>query len=338
MEDRLLFVIGPPRGGTTLLTRMLGGHSEVHASPEPHLMTPLAHLGYYERVDQAPYDPTIAQRGIREIVSVLPHGEADYLESLRAYTDTLYRKLLEPTGRRFLLDKTPAYALVLDFVAKLYPNARYVVITRNPLAVWSSYVQSFFDGDHESAHRNNPLIERYVPAMARFLREAPVPLHTIRYEELVKEPEARMRALAEFVGLDFEDGMVNYGEAAEGRTESAKGLGDPITVAKETRPTTKSLARWAEDMAGDAAKVEQAEQILARLDDTDLQAWGFRRSELAAQLAAVPLDAPRKGGRGLSRYTLERKALVVARRQVQRGGFLKRLVRGVREACDLLLR
>jgi len=338
VEDPLLFVIGPPRGGTTLLTRMLGAHSEVHSPPEPHLMTPLAHLGYWERVEQAPYDPIIAQRGIREIVGVLPNGEADYLESLRAYTDTLYHKLLEPTGRRVLLDKTPAYALVLDFLARLYPNARAVVITRNPLAVWSSFVQSFFDGDHESAHRMNPLLERYVPAMARFIRERPMPLHHLRYEELVKDPEAHMRAVADFAGLAFEDAMVNYGEQAEGRTESAKGLGDPITVAKEKRPTTKSVARWAEDMAGDAAKVEQAEQILARLDDADLETWGFRRAELAEQLAAVPLDAPRKGGRGLSRYTLERKALVAVRRRIQRGGALQKLVRKVRETCDLLLR
>jgi hypothetical protein len=338
VEDRLLFVIGPPRGGTTLLTRMLGAHSDVHSPPEPHLMTPLAHLGYWERVEQAPYDPIIAQRGIREIVGVLPNGEADYLESLRAYTDTLYRKLIEPTGRRVLLDKTPAYALVLDFLARLYPNARTVVITRNPMAVWSSFVQSFFDGDHESAHRMNPLLERYVPAMARFLRERPMPVHHVRYEELVKDPEAHMKELAAFAGLAYEDAMVNYGEQAEGRAESAKGLGDPITVAKETRPTTKSVARWAEDMAGDAAKVEQAEQILARLDDADLETWGFARAELAEQLAAVPLDAPRTGGRGLSRYTLERKLLVLARRRIQRGGALQKLVRKLREACDVLLR
>jgi hypothetical protein len=338
VEDRLLFVIGPPRSGTTLLTRMLGAHSEVHSPPEPHLMTPLAHLGYYERVDAAAYDPIIAQRGIREIVRVLPRGDADYLESLRAYTDTLYRKLLEPTGRRLLLDKTPAYGLVLDFVAKLYPRARYVVITRNPLAVWSSYVQSFFDGDHESAHRMNPLLERYVPAMARFLREPPVPVHHVRYEELVTDPAARMREVAEFAGLAFEDAMLNYGEQAEGRAESAKGLGDPITVAKETRPTTKSVARWAEDMAGDTAKLEQAERILARLDDADLETWGFTRRELSEQLAAVPLDAPRKGGRGLSRYTLERKALVFARRRIQRGGRLQRWVRGLLSACYVLLR
>lgn len=337
MEDRLLFVIGAPRSGSTLLTRMLGAHSAIASPPEPHLLTPLAHLGFYERVEQAAYDPVISQRAAREIVASLPGGEGDYLAALRAYTDRVYAGLLEASGRRLLLDKTPAYALVLDFVAKLYPKARYVVLTRNPLAVWSSFVTSFFDGDHEAAHRHNPLLERYVPAIARFLREAPVAIHPLRYEDLVAAPAEHMRALSGFLGVDFEPGSVEYGESAEGRSGPARGLGDPITVASESRPTTKSVARWARDMAGDPGKIEQAGRILARLTDPDLATWGFSRSELQAQLAAVDPAAARRGGRGLSRYGLERRLLVLLRRNIHRNAF-GRAVRRLREACDVLLR
>ena len=39
---------------------------------------------------------------------------------------------------------------------------------------------------------------------ARFLREQPVPLHHVRYEDLVREPEAGMEAICGFAGLDFE--------------------------------------------------------------------------------------------------------------------------------------
>jgi hypothetical protein len=337
LQDRLLFVIGSPRSGSTLLTRMLGAHSEVHSPVEPHLLTPLAHLGYYESVRQAPYDPVIAQRGIRELVKELPQGEADYLDALRAYSDAVYTRLLEPSGRRILLDKTPAYALVLDFVAKLYPRAHYAVLTRNPLAVWSSFVESFFDGDHEAAHRHNPLLERYVPAVARFLRDRPVPLHHVRYEELVRDPAAELERLCAFAGIAFEPAMVDYGETHAGSREAARGLGDPITVAKETRPTTKSVARWAQDMAGEPAKVTQAQRILASLADEDLETWGYSRRELEAQLAAIPVEGSRRRRRPLSRYTLERKLLVVLRRNIHRNAF-GRLVRRIRDACDVLLR
>jgi hypothetical protein len=336
VDERLIFAIGPPRSGSTLLARMVGAHSQVFAPAEPHLLTPLAHLGYYDRVESAAYDPVISQAAARELVAGLPGGERDYLAALRAYADTIYERLLAGSGRRWLLDKTPAYALVLDFVATLYPKARYLVLTRNPLAVWSSYVESFFDGDAAAAHRFNPLLERYVPAIARFLREAPVAIQRVRYEELVADPEARMREVCGFLGLDFEAAMVDYGEAGR-RAAAARGLGDPVTVARETRPTTRSLARFVEEMAGNAAKVQLAREILARLPDPDLETWGFPRADLEAQLAAVPAQGPRRERARLTRYALERRLLVRLRRNIHRNAF-GRLVRRVRTVCDVLLR
>ncbi len=337
MQEQLVFLIAAPRSGSTLLLRMLGSHHAIYSPPEPHLITPLANLGYYDTVEKAPYDPIISQRGVREVVAELPRGEADYLDALRAYTDTLYRRLLEPTDHTLLLDKTPAYALVLDFLAKLYPGARYIVLTRNPLAVWSSFVESFFDGDHEAAHQHNPLMERYVPAIARFLREKPVALHHVRYEELVQVPEKELQKICHFLSIEYDASIVNYGERTENRLKTTRGLGDPMTVAQQTRPTTRSLARWAEDMSGAPGKIERAQQILATLQDEDLAGWGFSRRELQEQLDAVPAEGTRKKGRGLSRYSLERKLLIVLRRNIHHNA-LGRLVRSFRNFCDVLLR
>lgn len=337
MEEQLLFLIGPPRSGSTMLAHMLGSHADVFAPQEPHLLTPLAHLGYYERVEKAPYDPVITQTALRQLVGALPNGEDDYLDALRAATDILYRRLLEPTGRRLLLDKTPAYALVLDFIARLYPRARYLVLTRNPLAVWTSYAESFFDGDHAVAQAHNPLLERYVPAIARFLRERPVSLLHVRYEELVTEPTPRLERICEFSGLRFDPAMVEYGRAGQAVTQAADGLGDPITVARESRPTTRSVERWTRDLAGNAPAVDLAARTLAGLTDADLETWGYSRRELEAQLDAVDLGAPRPKRRRLTRYTAQRKLLVLLRRDIHHNA-LGRLLRRVRTACDVLLR
>ncbi len=337
MEDRLLFLIGPPRSGSTLLARMLGAHSEVHSPAEPHLITPLAHLGLYARVDEAPYDPIITQTAAREMVRDLPHGEQDYLDALRACTDTLYARLLEPSGRSRLLDKTPAYALVLDFLSKLYPKAQYIVLTRHPMAVWSSYVDSFFDGDARFAHEHNPLLERYVPAIARFVRDAPVPFCRVRYEDLVQEPEAEVQRICEHVGLEFEPGMIDYGDREGGRTRTARGLGDPMMASQEKRPVAHSVDRWVADLAGRPEALAVCERILAELSDEDLEVWGTDRRSIAAQLANVPAEgSPRR--RKLTRYLLERRLLRGARKAVRSSGALRGLVQRLRWACDVLLR
>src|SRR5262249_14160198 len=156
---------------------------------------PLAHLGYFDTVDKAPFDHLQAQQSARDFVADLPRGEADYLDACRAYADTLYGRMLAARGKGkpLFLDKTPANALILPLLAKLYPRARYVLLPRHPAAIWSSYANSFFDGDYVAARKFNPILNRYVPAMARFLRERPVPLVHIAYEALVQRSEEEMR-------------------------------------------------------------------------------------------------------------------------------------------------
>jgi hypothetical protein len=336
MESRLIFVIGPPRSGTTLLMRMLSSHSAVYSRAEPHLLTPLAHLGFYDTVDAAPFDHLQAAQSAREFVADLPRGEQDYLDACRAYTDILYGRMLAARGKgkpRFL-DKTPANALVLPFIAKLYPRAWYVVLTRHPAAVFSSYANSFFDGDYEAARRFNPILNRYVPAMARFLRDRPVPLIQVMYESLVQHPEDEMRRVFEFLDLPFEPGTIEYGRQAH----DSKGLGDPITVNKQVRPVTDSVEKWATELAQEPGKLQVVRAMIATIGDADLETWGFPRASFFAPVE----KAVRNGGRLerpplLDRFRLERKLLVLLRRNIHQNTF-GRLVRRTRLLCDVLLR
>ncbi|MFQ5458316.1 MAG: sulfotransferase [Myxococcota bacterium] len=333
MEDRLIFLIGAPRSGTTLLARMLSTHSAIHGRAEPHLLVPLAHLGYYNRVDKAPYDPFIVQQAAEEYVRDLPRGEADYLDALRAYTNTMYERMLAPTGKRFFLDKTPANALALPFLTKLYPKARYVVITRHPVAVFASYAESFFDDDYDVAQQHNPILGRYVPAISKFLRDRPVSLVHVQYEQLVADPEARMNRIFEFLDLSFEPGTIDYG----GQPQGGKGLGDPINVARHTRPVTGSVEKWAEVLARDAGKLEKVRRLTDRLDPADLAAWGYPAETLYDAIARVRgAPVPPRRAR-LTRYRLERKLLVALRRNVQHNA-LGRLLRKLRLALDVILR
>ncbi len=336
MQDRLVFVIGSPRSGTTLLTRMLGGHSKILDGPEAHLITPLAHLGYFERVREAPYDPIVAERGVREFVKRLPGQDADYMDACRAYTDHLYRRLLEAEpGKELLIDKTPAYALVLPFLAQLYPRARYVVLTRNPLAIFASVANSFFDGDFEVANRHNPILDRYVPAIARFLREAPCPLIQVHYEQLVADPERELGAIFDFLGVARELGAVEYGaRKQDGETDRA--LGDPIGITQHQRPVTDSVDTWVAEVAANPGRLALCREILAGLADADLETWGYDRAEILASLAAAE-GGDRHARPGLSIYTLERKLLVQARRMSQLGA-VRRLLVALRRALDVLLR
>lgn len=315
---------------------MLGTHSAILGRPEPHLLTPLAHLGYFAKVDKAPYDAVLAAESTRQFVADLPAGEDDYVAACRAYADVLYERMLATApGKRMFLDKTPAYALVLDFIERIYPDARYVVLTRHPLAVFTSYAESFFDGDFAAAHRYNPILERYVPAIARFLRDGAAARHHVVYEHMVADPSPHLAQIFAFLGLEDEPDAVHYGRSAP----VAAGLGDPIGVAKHSRPSTESIEKWASEIASQPQRIEFCRDMIARLDPDDLATWGhpldanfWAPLDRAAGQSVAPASKP------LDRYRLERIAIVRGRALVQRSPRLRKLLATTRLAADVLLR
>ena len=331
MQDRMIFVISPPRAGSTLLQHMLGSHSQILTYPEPHLITPLAFLGFYDLVDKAPYDHINAAEAIKLFVQGLPRGEADYLDAVRAYTDTLYGRMLSTSDKRYFLDKTPGYALVLPFLTKLYPDARYVVLTRHPLAIASSYANSFFDGDWVAAHLFNPVVNRYVPAIADMLRTPPRHMLQISYEKLVHNPHTELQALCAFLDLDFQPSMVDYGEHYHA---PRAGRGDPINVHREARPVATSVDKWAGELASDPDKRALAQDIVASLDPSDVALWGFEHEKLlTTELgAATKLKKPKTNS-----FVLQRRIMLALKKDIRQRPHGK-LVERLRYYCNVLLR
>lgn len=334
MQENLIFLISTPRSGSTLLMRILNATQQICSRPEPHLMPPLAHLGFWETVEKAPFDQLQAQMAMRELVAALPEGEDDYYEACRAYCDSLYQKIHNislQADERYFLDKTPANALVLPFLMKVYPKAKYIFLTRHPAAIFSSYAKSFFDGDYQAAVDFNPILSRYIPVMARGLRANLVPIYHCSYEDLVSSPEETLKAISEFLGIPFQAEALNYQSA-----DVAKGLGDPLGVAKHQRPVQSSKAKWVSELVEDKKKFEIVAKQLAGITEEDLKTWGTPKDSLWKEMeGASPKAEKRK--QEWSRYTLTRKLLVWLRRDIHNrphGHFVKKL----RFYCDVLLR
>lgn len=336
MNFQLLFVISAPRSGSTMLERMLESHSMIKGGPEPHLLTPLAHLGVWAKVDKAPYDHILSAEAQRLFVEGLPNGERDYWDACRAYCETLYGRFMEGSGKTVCLDKTPAYGLILPFMMKVLPDAKYVVLTRHPLATFASYANSFFDGDYEVAQAHNPILNRYIPALAAFLRQQEVAHVHVRYEDLVKDPELWMEKIYAYVGVPFERETIEYGKG-EDADRPRKGLGDPIGVNQHTRPTTVSVKKWVEDLATDPAKLELMRGVLDRIDPEDLRTYGYPPETLWKPLEEAGNVRPPKPPR-LTRYRLQRKLIMKGRAAARRHKSLRAALERARLACDVLLR
>ncbi len=336
LGGNLVFLFSPPRSGSTMLQLMIESHSLVHGLPEPFVMVALKHSGFFDAPIQAKYDVLNATLAMREFIRRLPGGEEDYIEACRAYTNKLYSSALSLSpGCRYFIEKTPPNILEWEFITRVYPRAKYVMLTRHPLGVLHSMAQTSFKNDYQLVREGNPVIIEYIPAVASFIRDATVDSVQVCYEDIVGDPETHARRVLDFLGLEFETACVEYGQK-----KHVKGaLGDPIAAHQLSRPVTSSAYKWAKVLADDGVKLEIAREIIDRIDPADLETYGNPVGTLfdpVMEHSGGSGEALQRTGRRFNAYRLKRQVFFFLR-WCTRPAFMRTLLERVRYYCDVLL-
>ncbi|MFG2076099.1 sulfotransferase family protein [Nonomuraea maritima] len=202
--DRLLtapvFVISPVRSGSTLLRSMLNAHPDLHAPHELHV-----------RRLSVDFGTSLAEKAM----AALGHNRADLEHML--WDRVLHRELVR-SGKRFIVDKTPANAFAYERIAACWPDARYIFLLRHPASIATSWHEASPDRRTPDEAAADAL--RYMKAVERAKKA--LPGLTVRYEDLTDEPEKIGRRICEFLGIEWSPSMLTYGTP----DVVTKGLGD----------------------------------------------------------------------------------------------------------------
>lgn len=186
----LIFILGMPRSGTSLLEHMLAAHPHVTGAGE---------LGEADAL------VTEAWRGGHGDLSSLAGSQA------RARLRAEYRARLSAAGTRFLVDKMPANYRHLGFIAAALPAARLIHARRDPVATCLSCfqqpfalgMQPFASGFETLAHAHrikDMLMDHWRAAL-------PGRVLDVDYEAVVADPETESKRLAAHVGVDWRAAM-----------------------------------------------------------------------------------------------------------------------------------
>lgn len=198
LGEEVVFVLGMPRSGTTLIEQVLAAHSRIEGAGElPDL--PLV-LAQESRRRGRPFPQWTAQA-----------TSADWERLGREY---LARTARWRTQRPRSTDKLPDNWLLVGAIRAMLPAARIVDCRRDPLETcWSCYKQLFAPGRAKYAYRFADLgaCWRGYDRLSRFWAERhPQRVRVQGYEALLDAPEAEIRALLEFCGLPFEHGCLDF--------------------------------------------------------------------------------------------------------------------------------
>lgn len=193
-EARPIFVTGLPRSGTTLVEQILSSHSTVAAGGEVGKLSPV----------MRDLVRTLDKAGDRPV-------DIDFANIGRSYW--AYLTARHPGARR-ITDKSIATYNHIGYVKLAMPNARIIVVRRDPRDNAVSIYKNFFvPGQHRYATslRDIARFQKLFDRQVAFWREVwPDAFHEVHYEALVADPEGEVRKLLKAADLEWEDACLNF--------------------------------------------------------------------------------------------------------------------------------
>lgn len=241
--QNLIFLISQPRAGSTMLQRILGSHPDMHTVSEPWLMLPamIALTGRWCNREER--EARFARENVQAFLKTLPCGDDEYFEGLRRMYTYLYDCALESSEKRYFLDKTPRYAYIIPELYRTFPEAHFIILLRNPLAVLCSVVKTWTGYDRRllSLHRDD--LDDVPGLLLEGIEMLGAKCVIVHYEELVGQPETEVQKICEKLGIEFFPEMIEYNRHNLPQWR----FGDSL-VYQHTRPVAKKAESWRSDI------------------------------------------------------------------------------------------
>ncbi|HZF07472.1 MAG TPA: thioesterase domain-containing protein, partial [Thermoanaerobaculia bacterium] len=306
----VLFVLSPPRSGSTLLRVMLGAHPQLFAPPELEL------LSFHTMIERHAAFQGRERYWLEGLVrAVMEARQMEAVEAERIVAEAerqgwttrrFYRELaswLPGSPRQILVDKTPSYALDPEILARAeagFDSARYLHLVRHPQATNRSFEEAKME--QIVFRRPHPFSRRQLAELVwtvshrnilDFLERVPAERrHTVHFEALVREPDRVLAAVCDFLGIEYRPEMAEpYGPGVarmvDGPHAVSRMLGD-VKFLGHGRVDPAAAERWRQ--AGEAPLGEPARELAVELGYEDFAKPG--RGVLVPLQAGTPPHRP----------------------------------------------
>jgi len=240
-----VFILSPPRCGSTLLRVILAGHPGLFAPPELEL------LGFDTLRDRKRqlsgrfgYVSEGTVRALMEINNCGP-GEAQSImtefEEKGMTTREFYGVMQERLGNRLLVDKTPFYTLdlkILERAEDYFKDPLYIHLVRSPYAAIHSFEEAKLDQvfryEHNFSARELAELVWLISNqnILEFFKTIPGNRTlTVKFENLVRDTGPIVRRMCDFLGIEYREEMIRVYEntqskMTDGIHPESKMLGD----------------------------------------------------------------------------------------------------------------
>ena len=223
----LIFIVGMPRSGSSLIEQILASHKKVFGGGE------------------LPY--------MQEIANKIINQEKIDTPLMNDYKNQ-YLELIEELNNTSLIftDKELLNFINIGLILQLFPNAKIINCTRDPIDnCWSIY-KNFFPIKTQFVNNFKDITKfyrLYLNTMEFWQKEFPKNIFNLKYETLIENPKNQIEKILNFCDLEWDENVMNHHKSSRIiRTLSFDQANKPIS--KKVSNTIKNY----KSMIGDLIK------------------------------------------------------------------------------------
>ena len=198
-NKNIIFILGMPRSGTSLVEQIVTSHSNVFGGGELPQLSKIVK-------DSLMDNGLISIKKIKSLIeneffaTQLRKDYYDYLERFNSAED-------------FITDKAPLNFRWIGLIKILFPNAKIIHCTRDPKDNCFSLYKNFFEGGLNFSYNQKELAtyyKLYLDLMDFWLNLFPDSIYETKYEKLINNPLNEIKGLLKFCELPWEEGCLNF--------------------------------------------------------------------------------------------------------------------------------
>ncbi|MBC3845739.1 sulfotransferase [Winogradskyella echinorum] len=277
-----IFIFSLPRSGSTLLQRILLSHKSIGGTSEPWLLLPLVY-SIKEQGGLSEYSNKLSNKGIIDLLSTLPNGNEIYYNEIRNFSTNIYSKFLKE-DEVYFLDKTPRYYYIIDDLYKIFPNAKFIFLFRNPIQVYASILTTWCNNNFSKLYGSHNDLYYGFKKLSESYQKYGQKKNTfkVNYSDLVNNPLETIKSIQDFLGIEYnKDLEYNF---VNTKIDTEKYLGDPTGIKKYSSITPETLSKWKTVFNSNVRKWILRKYIDKSLTDEDLKTQGFDKAQLLLEL------------------------------------------------------
>jgi len=275
---RPIFIVSLPRSGSTLLQRVLSTSSDIATTPEPWVALPIAYMmknsgessEYGKKWEKMAFDDFFDFKTAKV-----------FYRSAEIFLSSLYESKCE-NNERYFLDKTPRYYMILDELKAIFPEAKFIILTRNPLEVIASSIDTWGKKGCWNIHALKLDLTQGIKRVTRFLCENNDVLH-MSYQELTSDLFGQISKIENYLGIELDNNAINN----IGEVKIGGALGDPTGVKEYAKIQAKPKDYYVNSLNGVLRKA-WIKRYLNTLSIDELGTFGIHKQEILRLLESTP--------------------------------------------------